>query len=135
MDHNLDWLGGAQSQGLDGLGRRSNVVAPPGHAEGEVLAQVADAGRASGQGSYRVLDRGRRADDKVPEMRRYRCGLGQSDKILRFFQDQTGSSGHVGPLGGRVAHAPVQADAVAVHPVAGRGHPLVNLGVGPQALG
>ena len=135
VDHNLDRLSGAKGQGLDGLGCRSDVVAPPGHAEGKVLTYVTDAGRASGQGGDCVLDRGRRADDEIPEMRRYRRRLGQGGEILRFFQNQTGSPGHVGPLGGRIAHAPVQTNAVAVHPVAGRGQPLVNLGVGPSALG
>ena len=56
------------------------------------------------------------------------------DLIFRTCQNQTGSSWHIGPLSGRVAHTPVQADTIAVYPVSGRGQPLVDLAIGPLAL-
>ena len=63
------------------------------------------------------------------------CTLGQGDEILGSAKDQARSARHVHPVACRIAHAPVQADAVAIHAVACRGYPLIDFGVGPASLG
>jgi hypothetical protein len=56
MDQDLDRLRRAQSEGLYRLGCRAHVVIPTRYAEGEILPQIADAGRASGQDGGGVFD-------------------------------------------------------------------------------
>jgi hypothetical protein len=134
VDDDLDRLRRDHRQRLDGLGGAPHVVVLVGQLEGEVLAHVADAGGAGGERRRRVLDRGRGAQHPVAEMGGHRRRVGQSHEVLGALQDHAGAARHLLPLGGGVAHVEVEADAVAVDPVAGAVELLVDLGVGAAAL-
>src|SRR4051794_13303466 len=43
----------------------------------------------------------------------------QRDPVFDVAHDEAGATRHVGPLGARIAHAPVEADTVAVDAMAG----------------
>jgi hypothetical protein len=104
------------------------------HPKREVLSQVADTGRASGEGRGSVFQSARSADHEIAEVSRYRRALRQAGKIVRGLQNQASTTRHVRALRRRIAHAPIQADAVSVYPVPRRRHLLVDLRVSAAAL-
>src|SRR5436190_16431304 len=64
--------------------------------------------------------------------RRLTC---QRNPILDLPHDEAGTARHVGPLGARITHAPVEADAISVDAMAGSVERFPNLGPGALALG
>ena len=96
MDQDLDLLRRDQRQrGHRRFGQR-HVVVPVRQAKGEELSQVADRRAAGGQRTLRVLQRRRKAQHEVAEVRRHRRHRGQGREILRPSQDQSGSLGPSG---------------------------------------
>ena len=134
MHQHLDGLRGRERDGLERFRRHAHVVVPVGLAEGEVLTQVADRGRAAGERRRRVLEGGRAADHEIAEMGGDGCRRRHRHQLIDVLEDEAGALGHVGAAGRGVAHAPVEADAVAVHPVARLVDGLVDLGIGAPAL-
>ena len=134
MDQDFDRLGGGQRNGLHRLGRHLGVVVPMRLAEGKELPEIADGRRAGGQGQAGVLEAGRGADDEVAVMGRGGRGAGQAQQVVLILQDQARAARHIGPHRGGITHAPVQADAIAVDPVARFVDLVPYFGIGALAL-
>ncbi len=114
MDQHLDLLRGDEAEGAHGGERRLHIVVPMRQAEGEILAEVADDGGAGLQRRGGVLQRCRRPHDEVAEMRRHRRHLGEGAERLRRVEDEAGAARLAAAQMRRIAHAPVEADAVAI---------------------
>ncbi len=114
MDQHLDLLRGDQAERAHGGERRLHIVIPMRQAKGEILAEIADDGGAGLQRRGGVLQRRRRAHDEVAEMRRDRRHLGEGAERLRRVEDEPGAARLAAAQMRRIAHAPIEADAVAV---------------------
>ena len=114
MDQHLDLLRGDEAEGAHGGERRLHIVIPMRQAKGEILAEVADDGGAGLQRRDGVLQRRRRAHDEVAEMRRDRRHLGEGAERLRRVEDEAGAARLAVAQMRRIAHAPIEADAVAI---------------------
>ncbi len=133
VDDDLARVGGEQGQRLDGRRRGRHVIAPARQAKGEVLSQVADGRRAGAERGQAILHRGRHAEHEVAEMGGDRRLGGERRPAFCVGQYQAGSLRPTLALRGRIAHGPVETDAIAVEGSSGIGHSIVNLAPGAAA--
>ena len=86
-----------------GLGG-GDVVIPVRQAKGEILAEIADRGRACIDGRLGVVQCAGQAQHEIPEMCRGGAGIGDACKVLRSAQDDARAAPRRVTLLGRVAH-------------------------------
>ncbi len=128
MDQDLDILRSDQPEGGDGRLGGGDVVVPVGQPKREILAEIADRGRAGRKRMFGVVERAWQAQHEIAEMGRGRSGVGDPRKILRSVQHDPSSPSTAGAIGRGIAHRPVERDPEPVDRHTAPGAGLVHLG-------
>ena len=128
MDQDFDILGGDQPERDDGRLRGGDVVVPVGQPKREILAEIADRGRAGCKRMFGVVERARQAEHEVAEMGGGGRRAGDPRKVLRSVQHDPGAPSTPRTIGRGIAHRPVERDAEAVDGHTAPGAGLVHLG-------
>src|SRR5262249_30450010 len=91
-------------------------------------------GRAGEDRARDILDRRRHAKHEIAEMRRDRRLCGEARIILGPLQDKASSTRPSRAFTGGIAHAPIEADAVAVRRTLRFRETIMDLAIGAAAL-
>ena len=127
IDQDLDILSGDQPEGGDGRLRGGDVVVPVGQSKREILAEIADRGRAGCERMFGVVERARQAEHEVAEMGGGGRRAGDPRKVLRSVQDDPCAPSTPRTIGRGITHRPVERDPEPVNRHTAPGAGLVHL--------
>ena len=134
VDDHLHWQCRHERDGLDGRLGAGDIAAFVEQVERVVLRQVAERRGACLERHDGVLHRCRRADHVIPEMRSHRHLGRQPSQAIGIVDHQSGTARAFRAQRGRVSHAPVEDEAVAVDTVATPAQMSVDFETRPLGL-